>query len=58
VHAAENFLCQAALFYVYAFLSSRYVFQDRVLFSNMTARENIGYDLKNGNKMERDKKNR
>ncbi|MCX5807307.1 MAG: ATP-binding cassette domain-containing protein [Proteobacteria bacterium] len=33
-----------------------YVFQDRVLFPNMTARENIGYGLKNGNKMERNKK--
>jgi len=33
-----------------------YVFQDRVLFPHMTARENIGFGLKNGNKMERDKK--
>jgi molybdate transport system ATP-binding protein len=33
-----------------------YVFQDRVLFPHMTARENIGYGLKIGNKKERDKK--
>jgi molybdate transport system ATP-binding protein len=33
-----------------------YVFQDRVLFPHMTARENIGFGLKNGKKNERDNK--
>jgi molybdate transport system ATP-binding protein len=33
-----------------------YVFQDRVLFPHMTARENIGYGLKNGNKIEKNRK--
>jgi molybdate transport system ATP-binding protein len=36
--------------------SAGYVFQDRVLFPHMTARENIGYGLRNGNQTERDNK--